>query len=363
MQRVRSSGALRLFRTIVVSALTVLAATAAHPPDSCIDAIPSGQQRGTFEIIPLGDTCDGPPTELVLGFRDEEPLFRVGRVVNGRCVPSLETALSGAVVTLAAIERDFTSPAAASKTTYWLVSENGYLRVASGSAGDPIPPLNAGFEVTSIASSRNGRVFGIEEREVRAKRSPNSEPQYEFRLVDLQTRKSRSVPILGSGIHLQRGSDGQLYVRVLGYYPDFHCDIFEVNDSGMLVRKATCGDQPSSRIAVGAGGDIWEPWGFGVAVGATSADPSAAGAFKHVGPVYPLPCDWSLGVTLPRDIAADQSGNVWFVYGKLWHADSVGNVMSIDLPPGAGRDGFVETADGTLWFPGDSALFRFTPAP
>lgn len=175
----------------------------------------------------------------------------------------------------------------------------------------------------------------------------------------------------GSLTDLHRASDGKLYFRYDLYSKKwFGCETIQLDsleDIRPIERRKgvfrACG-------AVGRSNVVWAADELAV------LELREGHEWRPIGPVAPVPCIGGEAFYYPYLIVANPSGDVWFVYGKLWHVDPSGRLSSIELPmPSAdareigkkskfvlAKSQFVLASDGTLWLSDGASLYHFIPS-
>jgi hypothetical protein len=325
---------------------------------NCGNPVASTPLQGVFHFVPLDDKCESTDDfgySLTTTSTDAAPLFSIQMTSGAKCAWNIATVSKDRIALIAQVTEDLfgTTVSAAPDGTYWFISDNRYVNVTATDAKHPtyVQPFTTSYLPTAIGTTSKGDVYSIE-------RHNSNAQENDLRLVTIADGTSVRIPLRGWNENLIRASNGRLYFRLFEHW---HCHIFEITDSGKLIDKVPCMWENGHGIAVDNTDSIWQATMLGI------EQRTRSGLTRYVGPVEPVPSTILNSAALePRVIIADQRGTVWFVYKKLWRLDSHGVLTSKEFPFGRYPSAMVETADGTLWFPGKDAdgkdaLVHFNP--
>jgi hypothetical protein len=334
----------------------------------------SAQQEGHFKAVAFDKTCEkrSAVRDLSMDFAGERPIFATQTEEDGLCRWAIATVIDGRAIPLVSVGQDLsdrlkrTSLASGADQTYWAIVDDRYVNF--GPSGDAIfySPVNAGSIPISLRSTTTGRTFAVEMHDL-----GNFNERYD--LVDVRNRKSLRLSSYSVGPSLERDLDGDVYLNVGTRRPlhRWKCSKYKVNESRRgrderfdLREIGNCG-------TLGRDGAIWSSMRLGV-------QEHYRGQKKFFYPVEPDPACSSFMYRVEL-IAADQIGNVWFVYQKLWHIDPTGRLFSTNLPvkstspsdigatveqgQGIGYGQLVAAKDGTVWLSDGWSLYHFLREP
>jgi hypothetical protein len=285
------------------------------------------------------------------------PVLSTEMKVGATCRSAMVAVAHGRGRILAHVDQDLRGqPVAEGRDgTFWSIVDGRYFKFSATDEPAFVEPYTSGFVPAGIGSTDTGHVFAIESRDGAR------------RVVDLETGNVFAMPHDGSAVAprlitesspynavdgLIRGSDGQLYFHFLNR-TDLDCETIEISPFGKPLAKGPCGNL-RPQVAVGRDGGIW--------VDAFKGILELGGAGTRV-TFEATPCQGLSAVLLdyPSKLTADRLGNVWFLYGKLWHVDPVGRLWYIALPPDISVDSMLAANDGTLWLAGNRAVVHFRP--
>lgn len=337
------------------------------------------QQEGHFKAVRFGKTCGARPVVegLTMDVTGEKPVFATRIEEDGFCTWAISRVVDGRARPIMSINEDFgenlnqTWLAAGMNGTFWAIVDNRYAHFMRD--GDTrFPSVVKDARAISLSSTATGRVYAIEHYQT-------DNPIGSFYLVDVKNRRSLLLPSdRFAWPYVQRALDGNVYIDGrLRYFggtsgsQSRECSRYRVESVGQsqserleLQHVGDCG-------VLGKDGASWKPMIYGVWR-------QLRGERKYYYPVEPMWACVDRG-NRPGLIAADQLGNVWFVYRKLWHINSIGKLSSTNLPVGSrdpltigerysagyplGSGQLVAANDGTVWVSDDTSLYQFVLEP
>lgn len=345
--RIRPMAAIR-----ACACLCAFLTTGQFPNGSCGDPITIAPQNGRFETIDLDPDCRqsvGIPHAIALDTGDREPIFvREKKQSDGACgtlVSTIRDAKLEDLITSADVDT-ISAPATTADGSIWVLASDGkrYLQFKPDGLRSSTETTGALWVARSISADADDHLLAIEAT------VPDAKGQSQYHVVDVRTHRILQIR-RGEPEELLRGSDGHVYYRLFDHSV---CNFFRVDRARSLTKSFPCDFSNGDGLAVGLGGVIWQ----GGVLDIFSSD-----GRKSIGPILPFPCTITNTAALtPSTLAANPTGDVWFLYDKLYHVDPAGAISSIAKPPGAGDAGMLLSANGSVWLFGPTALYRFAPA-
>jgi hypothetical protein len=304
----------------------------------------------------------------------ENPVFVTQIEEDGLCTWAISGVVDGRAQPIMSVTENFgeiprqTSLTPGMDGQFWAIVNDHYAHFSSD--GDArFSSVVKGAWATSLGSTAAGHVYAIETRQ-----SNNTVDSYY--LVDVENRSSVPLPSDKFRVpFVERALDGNvyidgkpLYVAGTGRPQPPECSKYRVDSVGRseserleLQHVGDCG-------VLGRDGVSWKPMIYGVWRQLRTQT-------EYYYPVAPVAVCVDHG-NRPGLIAADQLGNVWFIYGKLWHIDPIGKLFSTNLPvrsrdpltigerySSVGDGQLVAAKDGTVWLSDGWSLYHFVREP
>jgi hypothetical protein len=366
-------------RLLALGSLLIVAAGCGRGGCYVSPAALGAQQEGHFKAVGFDKTCGERPVVqgLTIDVTGEIPVFAMRTEEDGLCTWAISSVVDGRALPIMSVKENLgkrfvqTSLAAGMNGTFWAIVDNRYAHFMRDEDAR-FPSVVKDARPVSLSSTATGRVYAIESYQT-------NKPIESFYLVDVKNR--RSLPLLSDRFawpYLQRALDGNVYidgrVRYLGGTSGSQsreCSRYRVESVGRsqserleLQHVGDCG-------ILGKDGASWKPMIYGVWR-------QLHGERKYYYPVEQESACVDRG-NRPGLIVADQLGNVWFVYRKLWHIDPAGRLSSTNLPVSSrdpltvgerysdgypfGSGQLVAANDGTVWVTDESSLYQFVREP